>query len=152
MIHLVEFSVYASGWGEVKLARPVRPGEDGWGPLKALRGTSWERALNRVDAKTLSHALHGNPWPLLRELGLNPHDVGKVVPDSESLCARLQDKSCSLRDKAKCKLGSDLPDCYEPPGVAGEDFYVFLEVALCLREERYIVVPHGPSIQFKTLK
>lgn len=139
MFHLIPFKVKVS-WGFLHLARPARPGDDGWGLFAVLRGTVWERALTVIDDDDLAHALRGYSDPILRKLGVRPEDFAKTVPKDQILCVQYQNSVCPLRTE-KCYPCSAVPDCYEPPHLSGDGAQAALDVALAIQEGRQVVIP-----------
>lgn len=134
MLHLTPFAVQAE-WGLLKLARPLRPGKDGWGPFAVLKRTPWRRAFSVVSQDVLDHAVRGYTDPLEKGLKISPEDFHKLLSDAESLCVQHQSGVCPLRD-SKCIPCSDMPACYEPPLVDR----VALDVALAIRDGRYPLI------------
>ena len=78
MFLLTPFDVKTS-WGRLKLARPLRPGEDGWGGFDVLKGTPWERALTVVDTEAPDSNLCLGGSPRLRAVPM------MAPPDTPSM-------------------------------------------------------------------
>jgi len=140
---LVPLQVEIDAWGTFRFLRALPQRDNDWGCLAFFQGTPWERIVTVVPGEALSHALQGHPWPLLRSLGPSPDELCKQLPP-ETGCAYLLDKSCHTRDAKRCLPGSKLPTCYKST-LEGEQAIVVYEVALALREGRYILVTEGKT-------
>lgn len=143
--YLVPLSIEADGWGKVNFLRALPRDGDPWGVLACLRGTPWEAVVCVVEGEALSHALHGHPWPFLRSLDVSPQRAFRRLASADTHCLRFLDKSCPVRDKAKCLPGDSLPLCYEAPHLEPGPALVAYEVAQALKEGSYILVVTGPT-------
>lgn len=120
--------------GKILLLVALPVGEDAWGRLSPLRGTSWESQIQVVSGEAFSHALHGWATPMMREFGPPPH----VRADRVSL----EEGRCTLHGPCAgssvfCRPSPKLPECYEAAIEVGA------RVALAWKEGRYVVVVQG---------
>lgn len=120
--------------GEIRLLMALPAGDDMWGCLSPLKGTSWEPLIQVVSGEAFSHALHGWATPLVREIGIPPQVRSSRVPLTDSQCA--QHGAC-LGAAPHCRPGPKVPECYEAP------IPVASRVALAWREGRYVIVVNG---------
>lgn len=127
--------------GAIKLL-VARPDEHAWGGFSAFYGTPWAGLIRVITGEALSHAYHGWYEPLLRELGPNPHTLGKRLPAKDADCQ----SRCLGWNPAVCRVGGvglrkidplGPPDCFSTGIPNGE------LVALAIREHRHPVVVCG---------
>lgn len=119
--------------GEVKLLIATPRGDDPWGRLAPLRGTTWGDQVAVVSFDAMDQALRDWATPLMREIGVAPSVRARRIPDETGVCTLT--KTC-IGAKPHCRPGSEVPDCYEPPEVG----LLGTRLALAWREGRYVVV------------
>jgi hypothetical protein len=130
-------------FGLVPLGLVVPHDDDNWGVLAPLQGTLWGDLIAVVPGPALSDALHGFAKPLMQHIGPSPRELArKLAASSNPRCALGQNKSCAFAT-AKCVPGPKLPDCYEAPGLVGEQVELASSVALMWREGRYVLRVEG---------
>lgn len=130
-------------FGEILLALVIPKHDDSWGVLAPLQDTIWGDLIAVVPGPALSDALHGFAKPLMNHIGPTPRELArKLAASSNPMCALGQNKSCAFAT-AKCVPGPKLPDCYEPPGLVGEQVELAASVALMWREGRYVLRVEG---------
>lgn len=137
------FSITTPQGEEFKFLRPVPTEEDPWGVLSPLRGTELGKLIPVLDGDSMSHALHGNPLPLIRKLGRPPKAQLKQVT-WDMTCSLI--KTCLTADRAICFPCLKMPHCYIPPGFeTGEEERAAEAVLRAWADERYVVVIEGPE-------
>lgn len=145
---LREIDLTTDTQGEVLLLVTVATKEARWGAFEQLRGTSWQKGITEVSGDAMSHALHGYPHPLIRELGRPPSTNGKKVNDAEGACALHQ--GCIGWDTAHCRPAGRLkkgehgpPGCYEAPIMGASS--IATRVCLAWKEGRHTIVVTSPE-------
>ena len=123
-------------WGPLPVLRPLPIGDDPWGCLAPLKGTPLGDMIPVVSGFTLSEALHGNPYPLVKVIGPTPRDQLRLVPKGARECG--ERKACALWDPKKCFPRPKLPECYVSP--LGE---AATEVILTWVENCYVLIVAG---------
>ena len=138
MKKLVRYRLTGDGWGDIIVHRPIPRGEDRWGILAPIRGTSWEPLIYEVTGEAFSHALHGWLKPLVNELGPPPLRIGHRIPREESVCAMLDE--CVIANREMCHASGPPPDCYYPPVEDPALNKAMEEVVVAWREGSYVIV------------
>lgn len=126
--------------GEILLAVAVPRGDDPWGVLASLRGTSWEDQITVVPGSVMSDAVHGWATPLMRIIGIETRYRLRKINEDEGRCA-LTD-GCAMAT-IHCRPGPKLPECFEAPLPTPEGRHTAALVALAWKEGRYVLVVEG---------
>lgn len=111
--------------------------EEEWEPL---RHTALASLVSRMTQRELDHGLNGFSKPFVDALGIAPEGALKKVPSQE--CSSRQ--GCPFYIKKKCEVSSkDLPWCFKPEGVEGEDRkHAAAQAVFLWRDKVYLVVVH----------
>lgn len=138
----VRLSLDGKEWGRINVLRPIPQEGNPWGVFACLKGTIWGDLMAVVDGADFSHATHGNPYPMLKQLGPAPAALAKKLPLEFRLCVQAQNRSC-LMATPKCIPGPKLPDCYEAPNLESQASYVASAIAVAWKEGYYAIVVEG---------
>lgn len=135
---LVAYRLAGEGFEDRLVHRPTPRGDDPWGMLAPLKGTSWEPFIYIVSGESFSHALHGYLKPLEDELGPPPLKVARRIPYHDSICEIVE--QCVIADRVGCVAGGPPPDCWTPP-VEDADLRVAMEqVVIAWRDGSTVIV------------
>ena len=141
MFDLVRLSSACPNWGTILVARPMPTADDPWGCLAPIKDTPWGKLVAEVQGSSLSHALYGRTKPLLEQIGPEPKDLLKMVPEPFRVCAQID--TCINANPKNCHPCAALPDCYDPPNLNQAAKDVARMVALAWRDGYYVVIPIG---------
>jgi hypothetical protein len=106
--------------GELKLLLISTEKDGTWEPeWEPLRGTFFEDLLSKASKENVEHALRKLSRPLVDSLGLPPEGALRKIPVESRRCS--QRIKCPFFDDRKCfPEAKNMPWCFEPDGVAGE--------------------------------
>jgi len=107
--------------GDVRLLvieqQPDGSWEDEW---ELLRKTPFGAQFSVISKEVLDHALYRLSRPLVDALGIPPAGALKKIPKASKECFRRE--RCIYHDSKNCHPeGKQMPWCYEPDGVEGEE-------------------------------
>jgi hypothetical protein len=139
---LHRFRLSDPAFPDVVVLMAVPHEDDHWGVFAPLRRTVWGTLIREVSGEAMAHARHGFLSPLMREIGPDPKNVARMVPDDAGMCALTVGGACAGASP-KCRPGKGLPDCYQPPGVDPEVQELVAKVALAWRDGCYVLVVAG---------
>lgn len=139
---IARFSVDGKEWGMIPIIRPIPQEGNPWGVFACLKGTPWGDSIPLISGTDFSHALHGNPYSFLNQLGPPPDKLHKMIPQEYKICIRAQEHTCMIATP-NCVPGPKLPDCYEAPNLDQEASIVAAVVALAWRDKSYVIVVDG---------
>jgi hypothetical protein len=126
----------------IPIMRPIPQEGNPWGIFVCIKGTPWGDLIPVIDGGVFSHALHGNPYPFLNQLGPPPAALPKMLPPDYRLCIRAREETCLIA-APQCVPGAKLPDCYEAPNLEEDASLIASIVALAWRDKSYVVVVDG---------
>ena len=119
-----------------------------WGFFTPIKNTSWEFLVREVDGEAFSHAMHGMPLPLLKQLGPEPHRVAQRVPQVDAECQ----VRCPNWNPTYCRVGGRPPmkkDPLGPPECFSSNIHGAETVARLIRDCFHPIVVCGPEFNLK---
>lgn len=129
----------------IKVLYPPPHKGDLWGVLAPLKGTTWGDQIPVVSGTALSHALHGAPSMLRKELGVPPVRRALRILHGERMCLEAQRAICDMAGPHCLPGSTQMPECYVPPAQDAAIQKAAAPVAAAWDEGRYVFLVKGPE-------